>query len=372
MDYAEFTDFAKVMFKSGLPFLVEGEPGIGKTALIERATKELKMDLIVTHPAVRSPIDYGGVPAQTRPASGNKPAEWDFVPVGDLRKLVGAKRPTVFFMDDFGHGTTATQNATCHLIHARQIGENMISDNVRICAATNRASDKAGVNPTLENVKSRFRSIVKLNPDVDGWLNWAFNCEDVGLLDKVEPMPAVLPAFISWKRDMLFDFKPKPGLENSRSPRTIHHVGQMLAAGAVTDTTAFEVISRATDKGFAVEFLAFLKLWSHLPDPEDVLKDPDILDDMTFERYVYDENKGKVVSSGQSPISMRPDVAFALVTSTVDIVKTRQMSNFVSLLSKFAKPVEVLGMLLIQQKNPACMETRAFIQWAETNQSYLI
>ncbi len=373
MNYADFISFSEAMFKSGLPFLVEGEPGIGKTALIEQAAKNVGMDLIITHPAVRSPIDYGGIPAQTRPAIGKKPAEWDFVPIGDLRRLVTAKKPTVFFMDDFGQGSTATQNATCHLIHARQIGENEISDHIRICAATNRAQDKSGVNPILEHVKSRFKTIVHLEVNVDSWVQWASQCDDVGLLDRKEPMPAILPAFISWKRDMLMDFRPKPGLENSRSPRTVHHVGQLLAAGTVTENTAFELISRAADKGFATEFLAFLKLWAHLPDPEEILDDPSMLDSMVFEKFVWDEQKGQVVvAKGLHPIAQRPDVAFALVTSTAEIVDPDRMSNFVELINKFAKPVEVLGMLLVKNRGNSHLETSAFIQWATENQEYML
>ncbi len=372
MNYQDFINFAVTMFRSGLPFLVEGEPGIGKTALIEKAAKLAVMELIITHPAVRSPIDYGGIPAQTRPAVGKKPAEWDFVPIGDLRRLVTAKKPTVFFMDDFGHGSTATQNATCQLIHARQIGENKISDHVRICAATNRAQDKSGVNPIMEHVKSRFNTIVHLETSVDGWVTWAAACDDVGLLDRKEPMPPILPAFISWKRDMLMNFSPKPGLENSRSPRTVHHVGQLLASGAITESTAFEVISRATDKGFATEFLAFLKLWAHLPDPREILDNPSMLDGMTFERYVWDEQKGEVVSAGLAPISQRPDVAFALVTAAADIVDTKRMDNFVELLNKFDKPVEVLGMLLVKNRGNSHLETSAFINWATENQEYVL
>ncbi len=372
MNYADFISFSEAMFKSGLPFLVEGEPGIGKTALIEQAAKNVGMDLIITHPAVRSPIDYGGIPAQTRPAIGKKPAEWDFVPIGDLRRLVTAKKPTVFFMDDFGQGSTATQNATCHLIHARQIGENEISDHIRICAATNRAQDKSGVNPILEHIKSRFKTIVHLEVNVDSWVQWASQCDDVGLLDRKEPMPAILPAFISWKRDMLMNFSPKPGLENSRSPRTVHHVGQLLAAGTVTENTAFELISRAADKGFATEFLAFLKLWAHLPDPEEILDNPDMLDDMKFERFVWDDQKEQVVSAGLAPISQRPDIAFALVTSTAEIVNPGRMGNFVELLSKFPKPVEVLGMLLVKNRGNSHLQTSAFIHWATENQEYTL
>ena len=160
MKYQDFVPFAEGMLKSGLPFMIEGEPGIGKTAGIETACDNLGYDLLTTEVAVRSPIDFGGIPAQVKKPTEKKAAEWDFVPIGDLRRLVNATKPTVFFLDDYGQGSTATQNATTHLIHARRIGENKISDHVRIVAATNRAEDKSGVNPIMEHVKSRFATIV--------------------------------------------------------------------------------------------------------------------------------------------------------------------------------------------------------------------
>ena len=148
MNYAEYKQFAKTMLTEGLPFLVEGEPGTGKTASTEDlVTNDMGWRMLIMEPAVKSPIDFGGVPAQIRPAKGEKPAEWDYTPIGELKELVDATEPTVFMMDDFGQGTTATQNATSHLIHAHRIGQNRLSEHVRICAATNRAQDKAGTNP---------------------------------------------------------------------------------------------------------------------------------------------------------------------------------------------------------------------------------
>ncbi len=375
MNYNSFYQFCRDMFTSGLPFLVEGAPGIGKTAVIEDAAFDLDMDVLVMETACRSPIDFGGVPAQTQPAQGKKGAKWDFVPIGDLRRLCEATRPTVFFLDDIGQGTTATQNATSHIIHARRVGEHPISKHVRVCAATNLAQHKAGVNPMMEHLKSRFATIVSLDPDTDGWLNWAFNCHDVGLPCMTEPMPKVLPAFISWKRDsMLYNFQPKPGLENSRSPRTVHHVGQLLASGAVNDDNAFELISRAADKGFAVEFLAFLKLWAHLPDPDDVLADPDIIDGMMFDQHKWDEATNTVKAVGQAPISQRPDVAFALVTAASEIVVPDLMENYVHLMEKFnQKPIEVMGMLALKS-NPrsGLLQTAAFVNWAAKNKDYMM
>ena len=328
----QFVDFAVKMFENKHPFLVVGPPGVGKTDLNNEAARRAKVELITSHPAVGTPIDFKGLPMP------NGKGEADFIPIGDLRKLVTAKKPTVFFMDDIGHATPAVQAALMQLFRARQIGEHKVSDHVVFCAASNRAEDRAGVHQMLEPVKSRFMTIVNLEPDVDEWVQWAIGAK----------LPPVLIAFIMWKRNMLFDFQPQPGLVNSPCPRTVEHVGKLLQMG-IPDGLDFEVIQGAVGKGFATEFCAFMAIQSKLPPIEEALGNPE----------------------GINIPTDRPDIAFALVSSAAHAVKVNQMPNFTKLVARFAKPIEVLGMLLLKQRDTKYQETAAFIGWAKANQEYL-
>lgn len=372
MKTSEYIKFAEAMLKSGLPFLVEGEPGIGKTALHHQICKNIGFDAIVMETTVKSPIDIGGIPAQVKPATKTMGAEWDFVPIGDLRRLVTATSPMALLLDDYAQGSQATRNACTHLIHARQVGEHKLSDHVSICAATNLAEHKAGTTPILEHEKSRFRGIVHLEVDPEEWVKYANSCDDVGLKDRVEPMPKIIPAFIAWKPDMLMDFKPRPGLENSRTPRTVNSVGQLLACGVVNEGNAYELISRTAGQAFAIEFLAFLKLWAHLPNPAEMLEHPDRLDGLSCEKFTYDQASDSYTNLGKSPITERPDVAFALTTTVAGMVEPQQMGNFVKLMAKFQKPVEALGMLTVKERGDEYCQTGAFNEWAMDNQSYFL
>ena len=230
----DFVPFAAGMLKAGLPFMVVGAPGIAKTALMKEAAELAGMDILITHPVVRSPIDYGGIPAKVKDGNGKKGAEWDFVPIGHLRQLVNATKPLACFFDDAGQASQSVQAALMQVIHERQIGDNHISNHVRFCAASNRLEDKSAVSPMIEAFKSRWTTIVELEVEVDRWIEWASDCDDIGLFDSKEPMPPVLVAFIAWKRSLLHDPKPQPGFVQYPSPRTVHHVGQMLAAGVLS------------------------------------------------------------------------------------------------------------------------------------------
>ena len=374
MKSTDFLPFAKQMLRHGVPFLVEGPPGSAKTSLLELAAQELGYDCIKFLLSTKSPIDLGGLPAQVKAAAGKSPAEWDFVPIGDLRRVVNAKKDTVLILDDLAQGTISAQNAASHLLLARQVGEQSVSNKVRMCATTNTREHNSGANPVLENVKSRFGTIVTLDEDVDGWLGWAQMCEDVGLLSGPVQFPPIVVAFIAWKRDMLYGFQPLPGLENSNTPRTVHNMAKCLAAEAVTERIAYEVFKGAAGKPITIEFLAFLKLWAHLPDPADVLADPDILDGKMYDKYVWHEDddptKSGVKCIGQSPITQRPDIQYALTTSVSDIMLPGHMEKFLYMLEKFgSKPLESLGMLLAKRKGNAYLETPAFTAWAVKNQA---
>lgn len=329
---SELTQLMAKMFKAGHPLLITGAPGIGKTDLVHQAAELCGMDVILSHPSVSSPVDYKGLPM----VLGD--GEADFIPIGDLRKLVKAKKPTVFFMDDIGQAPAAVQAALMQLFRARRIGEHEVSKHIVFVGATNSLEHRSGVHPMLEAVKSRWVTIVELEIDVDEWVQWAISAN----------VPPILIAFIMWKRNMLYDFQPRPGFENSPCPRTVEHVGKLLTMG-VPRGLEFEVITGTIGEGFATEFCAFLEMSADLPPLEEALRNPD----------------------GITIPMDRPDIAFALVTSAADAVKVNQMENFVKLVSKFNKPIEVLGMLLLRQRDTKFQETGAFIQWAKDNQDYL-
>lgn len=243
------------MITNRFPVLIKGAPGIGKTSLVEQSAKRLGIDLIVSHPVVSDPTDYKGLPY----AEGG---EAHFLPFGDLKRLIHAEVPTVYFLDDMGQATPAVQSALMQLILARRVNGHKISDFVTFVSATNRREDRANVQGILDPVKSRFVSIVELNIHADDWIAWAL---DAG-------MPNDLIAFVSWKPDVL----SSPGtreIENTSNPRTLEWVGRLLNAG-VPNRVRDEAIAGAAGAGFSAEFNAFCRLKDGLPSYEDVVKDP--------------------------------------------------------------------------------------------------
>ena len=206
----------------------------------------------------RDPTDFKGLPfAATDGETAN------FLPFGDLKELIDAKEETVFFLDDLGQAPASVQAACMQLILARRINGHVVSDKVTFLAATNRREDKAAVQGILEPVKSRFCSIIELIPDVNEWRKWAL----------AAALPIELIAFIGFRPNLIDGFKATQDLVNTPSPRTIHNVGKLMAAGTPKDLE-FALFSGSAGEGFSTEFLAFLRIYRNLPNPDLVLMNP--------------------------------------------------------------------------------------------------
>lgn len=240
-----------------LPVLITGAPGIGKSDIVEHAAIAAGADLILSHPAVSDPTDVKGLPWIV---DGHA----TFLPFGELSRALRTDRPTVWFLDDLGQASPAVQSSYMQLLLARRVNEHVLSEHVVFVGATNRRTDRAGVSGILEPVKSRFDTIVELTPDLDEWCNWAID----------HNFPPELIAFLRFQPDLLCKFAASADLTNSPVPRTWSHVAHLLALDLPTTIRA-AAIAGAVGEGAAVEFLAFLRLYSELPNVDSILIDPD-------------------------------------------------------------------------------------------------
>jgi hypothetical protein len=259
MIISKATDLLTLCARRRIKVLLKGKPGVGKTDLIRAVASACNMDLIMSHPSVSDPTDYKGLPVALAGKKGEPPTA-DFVPFGEMWRLIHAERPTIHFADDLGQAPHAVQAAYMQSLQSREVAGHKISPHVTFWAATNDTSHKAGVNALLEPVKSRFHTIIELDPSVDDWVTWALNND----------MPAELVGFIRFRPDLLCKFEPTRELTNSPSPRTAANCGDLFNAG-IRD---MEVFAGAAGAGFAAEFVGFCKVFASLPDLDQIFMDP--------------------------------------------------------------------------------------------------
>lgn len=331
MKPSQLVPFLVDAINAKLPLMLVGAPGVGKSDLVALAAKLAGAKLVLIHASVADPTDPKGLPALVD-------GKAEFLPYGDLRQLMNAKKTTICFLDDLGQAPPAVQAAYMQLILGRRINGHRVSDRVVFIAATNRKQDKAGVTGILEPVKSRFCSIVQLEADLNDWCRWALE----------NGLPTELIAFIRFRPDLLHDFKPTASMTNSPSPRTAHNVGKLMAMG-VKPELELEAYAGAAGEGFAGEFLAFVKIYRGLPSAESVLMNVD---------------KAKIPKD------------IATLTALCGSLAARASEQTADRLFRFAGrlPKEV-DIMLIRDCVAVCKDieqTRVFINWAVENQNILL
>jgi hypothetical protein len=246
------------------PVLIKSAPGVGKTDTFKQVCKALVKEKVidsfcVLHPALWEPTDAKGLP-------GFVDGEACFKPYGYMKKLFDTNERIAVLLDDLGQADMSVQKGCMQLLHERAIDDARIGDNVTFCAATNRKSDKAGVTAILEPVKSRFMTIVDVEADTDEWITWA----------AANNQPVEMMAYMKYKPGSILDFKATQDITNSPNPRTIAAAGRALELFRDAERPVLqEVLAGAVGEGFALELVAFLKVYMDLPDPRDVLRDPE-------------------------------------------------------------------------------------------------
>ena len=259
MDPIALEQFLAQAIIAGLPVLVTGAPGIGKTDVITGAAAQAQADLIISHPVVEDPTNAKGLPWPDKDGK-----EATFLPFGELARAINATKKTVWFLDDLGQAPPMVQASYMQLLLARRVNNHVLPDCVTFVAATNRRTDRAAVSGILEPVKSRFATIVELVPNLDAWCAWAFKHD----------VPAELIAFLRFRSPLLSDFKASADLTNSPVPRTWAHVSKLLAL-QLAPAVQLAAISGAVGQGAAIEFAAFQQLYAELPTIDSILTDPD-------------------------------------------------------------------------------------------------
>jgi hypothetical protein len=330
--------FLEISFKNCAPILIKGAPGVGKSDIVSQAAENAGFQLIIEHPVVSDPTDYKGLPFPIKRADGKASAA--FLPFGNLTKIISAQEPTVFFLDDLGQAPPAVQAACMQLLLARRINGHKVSPKVCFAAATNRKRDRAGVSGMLEPVKSRFASIIELEPTLDDWVKWA--------LSPKGNMPTELISFLRFRPGLLFDFTPTSDMTNSPCPRTAANVGRLMAM-KLPPEIEYEAYSGAAGEGFAAELMGFLKIFRSLPSPDRILMDP-----------------------GKADVPTDPATLYALCGALARKASDQTASRLFEYYGRLPAEFSVLAVRDSVNACPNLVETRGFIEWSSKNSDVLI
>ena len=257
---SDVTTLLTAMLPHKYPPLLTGAPGVGKSQLVEQASKLAGFKkMIISHPVMSDPTEAKGIPWME---AGKKFADW--IPYGDLYEIINTKVPLVWFIDDIGQATPATQASYMQPLLTRMVNGKKIPDCVTMVAATNRRTDRAGVSGILEPVKSRFVTIVDVEPNLEDWCGWAIKTNQ----------PAEVIAFLRFRPELLHQFTPTLDLVNSPNPRTWESAGKIIRLNLPSRIELAALIG-TIGEATAAQVTAFLRTYRELPSLDGILADPE-------------------------------------------------------------------------------------------------
>jgi hypothetical protein len=280
-----------------------GSPGTGKTSVVRALGEALGWPVEVVVGSIREPTDFAGLPVVVDGGVRLAAPAW-------AARLAEAGEG-LLFLDELTTAPPAVQAAMLRIVLERVVGDLELPAGVRVVAAANppdEAADGWELAAPLANRLVHLEWPVDAAAVAEGLaIGFPRPAEDV----YTEPDPARMAAararvaaFLKVRPSLVLQV-PKIAAQAGRgwpSPRSWEAAAVLLGTcdcvGADEDVRAALVLG-AVGEGAGIEFLSWLEN-ADLPDPEEVLADPD-----SFE------------------LPERSDRAFAVLTGVVSVAIAR-------------------------------------------------
>jgi MoxR-like ATPase len=268
-----------VAVSAGVPVLLWGSPGTGKTSAVCALGDALGWPVEVVIGSIREPSDFAGLPVVISGAVRLAPPAW-------AQRLCAAERG-LLFLDELTTAPPAVQAAMLRVVLERVVGDVTLPAAIRVVAAANppeQAADGWELAPPLANRLVHVDWPVEAKRVAQG-LAVGFPRPTFAGLDQPPEQAialsarAAVAAFLQVRPALVLQV-PSTAASASRgwpSPRSWEAVAKLLAACEVARASAEAravLVTGAVGEGPGLEFLSWLE-HADLPDPEIVLADPD-------------------------------------------------------------------------------------------------
>lgn len=292
----------------GLPLMLEGAPGIGKSGRIESIAEALGLKAETILAGTHQPEDFSGAPMK------NKHDEVKIECILPAVNELVARGSGVLFLDEITCARPAVQGALLGVVYKRKVGSTKLPGAVRIMAAGNPADSAAGGWDLAPAMANRLAWLSVPPPTPKEWSQWLLEGtrRQDALADGEDRIKAqwqktysrikgLGAAFSEVKPELLHALPAEDNPDRHRawpSPRSWEFALRSMAACQILGhpELTFDFVKACIGEGAATEFAGWL-LDMDLPDPEDMLR------------------------NGWTPDPSRIDIAMGALSAMVTFVK---------------------------------------------------
>jgi MoxR-like ATPase len=352
-----------IAVQAGVPVLLWGAPGTGKTSFINSLGKQLGIQVETVIASIREPSDFSGLPVLVNGEVKMAPPAW-------AKKLAEAGKG-LLFLDEISTAPPAVQAALLRVVLDRVVGDLELPKGVSIVAAANPPDQAAGGWDLSAPLANRFCHIDwKLSPNewTEGFVN-GFKEEEIPILPadwekQTSKIKSLISSFIHSRPQLLLQL-PQEESQTGRawpSPRSWEMAAYLYTAAdaaKVSEDVKTILVAGCIGEGPAIEFITWVKDLD-LPDPEELLKNP--------KNFVLPERQDKAYAilmsvaqaAVENPSPKKWNAAWQII-GTASLQGAKDIAvNAVTLLAKFRKennksgyefPTEIVRSFLPLLKN---------------------
>lgn len=222
-----------------LAVMLWGAPGIGKSSIVRQVAQNHALEFTDLRLSQLAPTDLRGLPVAEEGV-----AKW-FPP-----EFLPTKGRGVLFLDELNMAAPTMQGIAQQLILDRAVGSYTLPDGWFVWAAGNRREDRASVFEMPAPLANRFVHL-EIGVDLESFKRYALK----------HNLNERIIAFLAFRPNLLH--APDTVRPAWASPRSWEMASRLLAAGLS--------IAPAVGEGTEIEFRAFERIYSSLPEIEAIL-----------------------------------------------------------------------------------------------------
>ena len=272
--------------------IVEGENGIGKTALFHALRKLPKFaDHIAVQPIDCTQLSDGSVwmPDLDRENGVSRELPNERFGVSAFNQLgVNNSKPILVGLDEIAKAPQFIKNVLAPIIYERRVGNLSMPEGSVVVCFTNLSIEGLG-DSIQAHLRNRLVFVKMRKPSCDEWVKWATdNRVNPMIIAFVSNEPRVMQSFLDYEKGGMFEgkdlskdngfiFNPKSMQLAYATPRSLVAASDILDAGlGVLDDETLEAALKGTVGATTAEALAsFIRFGREICEYSRVIKSPD-------------------------------------------------------------------------------------------------